>query len=214
MERKIIAEQCNIRKNNIPIEYDILNNNNSLSNKMDIFSIYFNKNKEKKYKIVLDTETTGFVGDIIQLAYIIVDNDNNIIEKVDDFIKDRIPTNKSTEIHLITTNDLREKGIEFTTSIKKFLSHLEQCKTFIGHNIAFDIKTILRNIRKFDINIVYENNVIYDIFEGINIVCTCTMSNKTKLETLYEKLNGKKFENAHNAMNDVIATFECYKKLT
>jgi len=216
MEKKIMDEQNNIRNNKIPIVYDVLENNNNTNNtnNNNLIIINFDKTKEKKYKIVLDTETTDFVGDIIQLAYIIVDENNNIIEKVNDFIKNRIPTNKSIEIHGITTEKLQKDGIEFNVSIAKFILHLSTCKDFIGHNISFDIKTIMRNIRKYNINILYNNEIVFNIFENINIICTCNLSNRTKLETLYEQLMGNKFNGAHDALNDVLATFECYKKLT
>jgi DNA polymerase III epsilon subunit-like protein len=216
LENKIITEQNNIRNDKMPIISDVLENNNNECFNNNIITLNYNTKipkNEKKLKMILDTETTDFVGDIIQLAYIIIDENDNIIAKINDFIKNRIPSQKSMEIHKITPEKLQKYGIEFEKSIKTFLEYLEKCDEFIGHNIAFDIKTIKRNIRKFHINIVNEDSVIYDIFENIKIVCTCKMSNRTNLETLFERLCGNKFINAHDAMNDVMATFECYKKL-
>jgi len=172
--------------------------------------------KEKDYYtynfMVLDTETTDFNGDVIQLSYIIVDKNYKIIKTINKYIKDRIPTKDTTIIHGITVEKLRNEGIDFYDVIKEFISDLNMVDYIVGHNIAYDFRIINNNLRKFDIKVITDGQINYNIFTIFKIKDTYTMTNK-KLEILYTDLFNKSIIGAHDALNDVLATFECYKKL-
>lgn len=183
---------------------------------MEQIIIYDNKNKYDKLIMVLDTETTDFTGDIIQLAWIIYNVDNHkIYKKYNKFVKDRIPTNKSILIHNISLEKLRNEGIEFFELMKEFISDLEKVDKIIGHNISFDVRIINNNLRKFNINIIdkYLKKKIINIFENNTIECTKKLSGGKSLENLYFSLSGEKILGAHDAMIDVETTLNCYIKI-
>lgn len=166
--------------------------------------------------MVLDTETTDFTGDIIQLAWIIYDLETNkIIKKSNIFVKDRIPTLKSQSVHNISLNKLRTDGVEFYQLMTEFVKDLEYINTIVGHNISFDLRMIINNLRKFNINIINgeTKNHISNIFDGYNIECTKKLSGGKSLEKLFFELFGEKFLGAHDAMVDVESTLACYIQL-
>ena len=70
-------------------------------------------------------------------------------------------------------------------------------------------------INIYGINIVNVNDKPkINIFEDLKIIDTLTLAKKKiKLEALYIELFGKGFSGAHNALNDVVATKDCYYKL-
>jgi DNA polymerase III epsilon subunit-like protein len=225
-EEKILLDQLSIRpKPNLDYilqadNIQILNNN--LSNKKNLVSstdIIYNMSLKNNSNLimVLDTETTDFVGDIIQLAWAIADVDKNykIIKKSNKFIKDRIPSTKSAKIHGIDVEKLRINGMDFFIVMKEFIKDLELVGKVVGHNIHFDLRMIINNMRKFCVNILTSKTKqhILNIFENVEIVCTKKLSNGKSLENLYLNLFGSKFSGAHDAMVDVESTLECYIEL-
>jgi DNA polymerase III epsilon subunit-like protein len=166
--------------------------------------------------MVLDTETTDFNGDIIQLAWIIYNLDTNqIIKKSNIYVKDRISTIKSQSIHNISLEKLRDEGVEFYQLMKEFIGDFKLIDTIVGHNISFDIRIIINNLRKFNINIIDFNTQkqISNIFDNYQIECTRKISGGKSLENLYLDLFSTNFLGAHNAMVDVESTLDCYLQL-
>jgi len=224
-EEKIQLDQLSIRPKpdlDYIIQTNSSNNNNKLytTNQLNKHkSIIYNNttNKLSNYIMILDTETTDFAGDIIQLAWIISNpNDEyKIIKKSNRFIKDRIPSIKSSKIHNISVDKLRTVGIDFYSVIKEFIADLETVNKIVGHNISFDLRMIVNNLRKFNINIYNDkiDKIILNIFDGHDIICTKKMSGGKSLENLYVELFGTKFMGAHDAMVDVESTLECYIQL-
>ncbi len=191
------------------------------NNKNIITQIKLEINKTNKIKnnlmMILDTETTDFNGDIIQLAYLIIDLDkeNKTIKTFNKIIKDRIPSTSSTKIHNITIHKIRNEGIDFIEIIKEFISDIAQVNIILGHNISFDLRIMINNLRKFSIQIVGENNlIINNFFSHLDIICTRKLSGGKSLENLHLELFGEKVSGAHDALNDVIATLNCYIELT
>jgi len=174
--------------------------------------ILFNK-KDKNNKLIFDTETSGFDNpDILQLAYIIIDENNNIIKKANYYIKNRISSVKAMKIHNITIDKLREFGKDFYTVINEFIIDLENVNTIIGHNLDFDIRVVLNNLRKYDIKIIINNIEEYNIFKYFIIYDTYKTS-KLALSKLYFNLFNSNINNAHDALGDVEATLKCYLQL-
>jgi len=185
---------------------NILTHNNSIKNIINL------ENNNKNYKMIIDTETTSFYGDIIQIAYFICDLNNKIIHKKNFFIKDRLSTYDSYLIHKIDFNK-SEKGNDFFVVISEFIKDLSLVNTVIGHNLKYDISVINRNIKKYDIIVVDKNkNIIYDVFDSKEKICTMNILKMT-LEKTYNSITNKKIIDAHDAFNDVEATFECYKSI-
>ena len=184
--------------------------------------------------MIFDTETNGLDAnsDILQIGYIISNTENVIIKKEKFYISNRVNLPQAFKINGITSEILNEKGIPFYDVISTFISDLNTCNKIIGHNISFDINKINDNIKKYVIPIYdIQNNLVLNIFNDKEIICTLKMyskyikninierkkNNLTKLSirlcSMFEYFFNHSFDNAHDALSDVIATFECYKKL-
>ena len=180
-----------------------------------INKIICNPLENRKNIIVLDTETSGFYNDVLQLAYVICDTKGKIIKTVNNFVKNRIPSIESTKIHGITKEKIKAEGIDFHKIIEELCKDLDTCEIIVGHNVQFDLNTLQNDIRTYGIHIVDNNgkNKI-NIFDSVKIIDTLTLAKKKiKLEQLYFELFHKKFNGAHDALNDVIATKDCYFNL-
>jgi DNA polymerase III epsilon subunit-like protein len=188
----------------------IINNeiNNTLYNEN---IINFNKNNNTN-TIIFDTETTDFNGDIIQIAYTIIDINNNIIKKQNYFIKDRISSIQSLKIHNITTEKIRAQGIDFYCVMNEFINDLQNTNTLVGHNLDFDIRIILNNLRKYEIKIINNNIEEYNLFKDFKIYDTYKKT-KLPLNKLYFNMFNTNIIDAHDASGDVNATLECYLEL-
>ena len=156
-----------------------------------------------------------------QLAYVICDINGNIIKQVNSYVKNRLPSTESIKIHGITLDKIKKEGKDFYLIIEELIKDIGTCETIVGHNLHYDLSTVQNDIRSYGINIIKEDKTpMLNIFENIKIVDTISLAGKKiKLEELYKELFNKKIIGAHNALNDVLATKECYfyllnKKLT
>jgi len=226
IEIMIKRDQNNLRLSNNPI------NLNTLEYKFDTSKIIIKSIKYIKYSddfisksinkdfiiplvIVLDTETSSFYNDILQIAYVICDKNGNIIKEVNNYVKNRLPSIESMKVHGITIDKIKKDGKDFYLIIEELMKDIGMCESIIGHNIQYDLSTIQNDIRNYGINIIKEDNSpMLNIFEYIKIIDTISLyGKKIKLEELYYHLFKKNIINAHNALVDVIATKECYFKL-
>jgi DNA polymerase-3 subunit epsilon len=181
-------------------------------NKNNDYKINFNK-KNINNTLIFDTETSGFDDiDIIQIAYIIINENNNIIKKQNYYIKDRISSIKAQKIHNITVDKLRKIGKDFFDVMNEFIMDLQNVNTIVGHNLDFDIRVVLNNLRKYDIKIIVNNNEEYELFKYFIIYDTYKKS-KVTLNKLYFDLFNDNINNAHDALSDVEATLKCYLEL-
>jgi DNA polymerase III epsilon subunit-like protein len=210
MEIMIKRDQNNYRASNNPLHIS------SLEYKFDVSKIIIKeimyKQDNKNYIIILDTETSSFYNDILQLAYVICDTSGNIIKQVNSFVKNRLPSTESIKIHGITLDKIKKDGKDFYLIIEELIQDISTCETIVGHNIHYDLSTIQNDIRSYGINIIKEDKTpMLNILENIKTVDTITLAGKKiKLEELYMELFNKKIIGAHNALNDVLATKECY----
>jgi hypothetical protein len=210
LDTKIQNDQQSIR--NYPsIDFNLLNNNNINNNNYITNSTTFNYQPGENF-MVLDTETADLNGDIIQLAYIIVDKNQKIIKTFNKYIKDRISTYESILIHNITIDTLRTKGEDFYCVLNEFIKDLETINYIVGHNVNYDLRAIINNLRKYDFNIKTSNKHNYNIFNQIKIFDTFLISKKS-LNNLYIELYNMPIVNAHDALADVMATYKCYIKI-
>jgi DNA polymerase III epsilon subunit-like protein len=181
--------------------------------------------------LFFDTETTGLprnwkapVTDLnnwprlVQLAYLLFDNNGNKISSGDHIIKPdgfAIP-NEASKIHGISTERANKDGIELLTVLKEFQSLINQAEHLVAHNMSFDEKIVgaefLRN--KMQDSIATKRKI-------------CTMHSTTnfckldgpygykwpKLSELHYKLFRTGFEEAHNAAVDINATAKCFWEL-
>jgi len=181
--------------------------------------------------LFFDTETTGLpqnwkapVSDtnnwprIVQIAWILSSQENGQLESKDFIIKPEgfsIPI-ESSDVHGITTEQAYEEGKDLLDVLDEFDRDLNKSNRLVAHNISFDEKVLgAEFIRK---------GVENDFFAKRRL---CTMQKSTDycklpgrygykwptLSELHNVLFGKGFEDAHNAMGDVIATEKCFWEL-
>ena len=181
--------------------------------------------------LFFDTETTGVPKDynapisdtrnwprIVQISWLVVSADKSIIRQEDHIIRPdgfTIPPEASA-IHGITQAKAMSQGEDLRTVINKFCADAKNARYVVGHNVSFDI-----NVTKCE---CYRLGV-QDPFAGKSILCTMTSSTNycripgyygykwPKLDELYMKLFGRHFQDAHNSLADIKATYECFWKL-
>lgn len=195
------------------------------------------KSPFENVRLYIDTETTGLPKDyqehytklenwpyIVQVALIIEDDNYGILAKRDIIVKPdgyTIPESASN-IHGITNE--KAKSGEKREDVFNYLDLiLNNTDIIIGHNASFDLNIIKAEIirTKGIDNALFEKKE-YSLIDTMRLgkdVCKIPRSyiygdyKYPKLNELYYKLFNKHFDNQHNAMADVEATYECYKEL-
>ena len=167
--------------------------------------------------IILDTETTGVPKDkyndwsecyIVQIAYIIISKDYQILSNKNYYIKDEKHKSCKTclNIHHISEELRNEQGIDIKEFLEIFKNDIikNNVKFIVSHGTDFDIGLIIQEC--------YRNEFNYDFLKNIKYF-------NTKLSSKYDKIRHlegsvKKYNlkieysgNAHDAMYD---TYLCY----
>lgn len=171
----------------------------------------FKRQKLEWDKMVLDIETDG--GDhILQVSYNIYDVHNTLIEQKNIYIYDGI---HSTPFYpTISPEDIIQFGLTPEKASEIIVNDINNVRIVIGHNVKqFDLVKIKKMITPLTIK---SDLLIQDtMLESTDIIKIKTFRGYKypKLIELYKFLFHKEFDNQHNAIDDVNATFECYKKL-
>lgn len=181
----------------------------------------FNKNKI----CIFDTETTNIPKNvkrnnifkhmnIIELGYIIVDNDLNILKEYNSLIKGNFKEKDiSTEITGITKEDTIKNGKSFEVVIKEFIKDIKDCSIIIAHNIFFDFKMILKELKYYN-----KKNYINIFLSKIRLCSYLDIFKKEinkkeiknyKLETIYNYLIKDNYIQTHRALDDVYMIYKC-----
>ncbi len=181
--------------------------------------------------LFFDTETTGLprnwkapVTDLdnwprlVQLAYLLYDNDGNKITGGDYIIRPEgftIPPGAS-KVHGITTERAISEGHPVREVLQEFSELMEESTHLVAHNFSFDEKIIGAEFLRNGIsNGVYSKRKICTMQSTIDF---CALPGRygykwPKLSELHYKLFGTHFEEAHNAACDITATARCFWKL-
>lgn len=182
--------------------------------------------------LFFDTETTGLPKNynapssdlenwscrLVQIAWIMADENkkpfamSNFIIKPDGF---EIPK-ESSDVHGITTEKALAEGHDLKKVMYYFLGAARCADKIVGHNISYDMHVagaeLIRTWGK-------------DYIESIPTICTmkssiefCAIPGKygnkfPKLQELHKKLFGSEFDDAHDAMADILATQKCFYEL-
>lgn len=193
------------------------------------FELDYSKFATKEcYYLFFDTETTGIPANynapmsdinnwprLVQLAWILCDEDGNIIEKETVIIKPRnfvIPQSASS-IHGISTERALNEGVDLKDALLNFSEKIKMSKVLVGHNISFDINIVGSELIRANLDCTVKNmKSICTMKSSVNF---CAISGYNgykwpKLEELYRKLFGKMFEDAHDALADISATHDCF----
>ncbi len=181
--------------------------------------------------LFFDTETTGLprnwkapVTDLnnwprmIQIAWILCDNDGNRIESKDYIVKPEnfvIPKDAS-RVHGISTERAIDEGKDLEIVLTEFNELIERSDYIVAHNINFDEKIVGAELLRKRIESSFNTKKKL-----------CTMKSSTnycgipgpyglkwpKLSELHIKLFGVDFEEAHDASVDINATEKCFWKM-
>jgi DNA polymerase III epsilon subunit-like protein len=191
--------------------------------------------------LILDTETNGLPlsynfdpdnlenwPNILQLAWQIYDEDFDLVKEQSFLVKPNglILNDEALELTHLTEQMLNDEGIDIKTVLNKLWYDISAAKIIVAHNIEFDLNVIksetLRN--NMELWIPYRSSIPND-FDQLNTFCTMTQTAEfvgisrgdgfkyPSLMELYQKLFVSKFDNAHDALEDVKATALCLKEL-
>jgi DNA polymerase III epsilon subunit-like protein len=186
--------------------------------------------------LFFDTETTGVPADfkapvtntdnwprLVQLAWILTSHTGEIIDIRDFVVRPdgfEIPQ-AATDVHGISNEYAKEKGVDLRNVIKAFAKDLAFCDKIIAHNMEFD-----KNIIGCEIYRLQQEMLLPIKTTTKEKVCTMLASVEfckipgfkngykwPKLKELYQKLFGVNFDGEHNALADITATVRCYFEL-
>jgi DNA polymerase III epsilon subunit-like protein len=181
-----------------------------------------------------DTETTGLPKNynapasdlknwprLVQLAYAVVDKDENMIGETNVIIKPdgfKIPK-EASEVHGITQERAMDEGIALSKALDEFYNCIKHCETLVAHNMSYDYPVMgaefIRNKTKYP---------------QLGITKICTKESSTDLcaipapwnekyfkwptlQELHQTLFKEGFDGAHDALVDVRAGLRCYLEL-
>lgn len=173
------------------------------------------------YALVIDVETTGLSpqkNQLLTLGLVLIDKNNNTIAKQEELI---IKPNKAFEISKIAMQinkiDIKnnfKNGITYEEVIIKLSEyHNYKYNCIIGHNLGFDIRFLQEYLQD-----EFQRFLCNSRFEHIDTMKMLKESKhykgkNCKLQTACDYYNIK-FDNAHNALSDCIATSRLFKQLS
>lgn len=181
--------------------------------------------------VIFDTETTGFplsnapLSDqpyVCQFAGVLLECDTKAktmkeLGRLDRIVKPEIliPL-ESTNVHGIT-NDMVADAPVFGDVVKDVLELFQSADVAVAHNISFDQQIIGIELQRLQLPTKFLPEQIFDTMKETRDVCQLPGKKGNfkypTLTELYVHLYGRGFENAHNAMGDVVATAQCLYKL-
>ncbi len=184
--------------------------------------------------LIFDLETTGLPQGsrsiietidkwprIIQIAWVILDEELLLVKKENFFIKipEKIPVSVS-KINGITNAKLEEFGRSPNTVFGSFINDLKVCDVLISHNLDFDAKVLevdlLRNNFPFQLQ---KKKMICTMLSGKNYFFSQPLmqSKYPKLTELFGKLYFNRIDisidEAHDAFADTLIAAKCFIKL-
>lgn len=206
----------------------------SEENTSDI-SLEFKESTTKKGEfLIFKTETTGLLSyknidpkdcDTneepypIQLTWLLLDEEFKAVSRGNHILKQdcHIPAIASN-IHGITTNKMKSKGIAPTKAYSDFISDLNQATDIIAHNLNFNSSIIkidfIRN--GLDINL-FNNKKTFCTMEDTTDIVKMEDDKYPKINELFGFLFYNRtdisFDEQHDAMNDTIITAKCFEHL-
>ena len=120
---------------------------------------------------------------------------------------------KSTELHGLTTEKLKQIGEPFSEVYLDFVKFIGPISTVVAYNANFDINVLRSEVLR--------NDCLPFDEEKYNVVCALKLAKGTsylkfpfKLQRVYYQLFGKEFDGAHNSLEDSVATGRVYHHIT
>jgi len=184
--------------------------------------------------LVFDCETTGLIPKytddindyphIVQLSWIVYDEEENKIKEKDYIIKHSYIPEESSKIHRITTQISQEKGEEMKYVLEQFIKDWNYCNMVIAHNLSFDMKMILAETQRLNLHINTKSKIYYCTMKNSIDLCKIEIKNNRKktfykypklyetFKTLYTKetIDESKL---HNSLADIYLCMICFYKM-
>lgn len=180
--------------------------------------------------IIFDTETTGFVSPslpladqphVCQFAALTLEVDmtaRKIREhgRLDRLIRPgvAIPP-EATRVHGITDAHVADAP-PFADSAEEILELFRQADVAVGHNLDFDRQVLEVELLRLQRNKNFLPDQRFDTMKICTDICRLPGKNGFKfprLDETYRHFFGEDFDNAHNALADVIATAKIFREL-
>ena len=183
--------------------------------------------------LIYDTETTGLPKDynapveqldnwprVVQIAWQLHDAKGKLMEAKSFIVKPdgfSIPYN-AEKIHGISNNYANTYGQDLKFVLEEFRIALEKAEFIAGHNIEFDNKVMGAEFLRAQLENFVAKKESIDTKDESTDFCALPGGRGgkfkwPKLEELHLKLFNSKFDEAHNAIADVIATTRCFLEL-
>jgi len=172
---------------------------------------------------ILDTETNGLPDkndyskvSMLELAYVIVDLDMNIIKEKNFIVKGKFKVPEIiTQLTGITKEMTNEKGRPLEYVAKEFYKDLKDCEFVVAHNLRFDYNVLKKELKT-------QKKYYVDEFCSKIQLCSLAMFRKElpkplirnhKLQTIYNHLNPEPFVQTHRALDDVHMIINSFNRL-
>ena len=155
-------------------------------------------------KLIFDVETTGVDVNkdrIVQIAWLEIDKDTKERKQFSVLINPGIHIPKeASDVHGIT--DAKVKNAKTFGQIAKSLKNVFENKILIGYNIlTFDLPILITEFERAKVDIKLSKRII-DVYRIQKNIKPQTLSG------VYKSFTGKDLDNAHDALSDVLATYE------
>lgn len=161
---------------------------------------------------------------VIQLSWAEYTSDGTLIDDtVHDYIlnPNDIHTITNTNIHGITIEDLRTKGVSWEFIIPQLKNSIQHSYKIVSHNIKFDLNVLSSELYRQEltdvIDMLCDIPTLYCTMEEGKYITNIKLSSgylkNPKLTELYKELFDKDLHTLHNSKYDVIHTAKCYFKM-
>lgn len=185
--------------------------------------------------LVLDTETTGLLPHdllqrdkyphIVQISFRVYDTSTKRHFARSFIVKPPIPIPpESTAVHGITNAIAAKEGLTLRETLLHLAIALEGCDEVVGHNLAFDVRVLERELEREGLVNVLSPNLAphYCTMIASRQLCRIPRIDKRtgrsywknpKLCELYTHLFGASVDGYHDAHVDTAVTLRCYLKM-
>ena len=170
--------------------------------------------------LFFDTETAGFNGPILQLAWILTDENGEVLEQRNTLINHSIEyeiNEKAFEVHGISKEMCEADGVDPFGEVLYLLAQMSRADRIIAHNLAFDWDMVAKDRIRYNItDPMPAHHKVFCTMKATTDICKIPHTNGRggykwpKLQELHNHLFAEDFDGAHNALADVKATARCF----
>jgi DNA polymerase-3 subunit epsilon len=173
--------------------------------------------------LFFDTETAGFNGPILQLAWILTDEKGEVLEQKKTLINHTIDYEiheGAAEIHGITKEMCISDGTSPIDELRSLLWIMSVADKVIAHNLSFDWDMVSKDRIRYSVGEpMPSHGKVFCTMKATTDICKLPHTNGRggykwpKLQELHVFLFGEEFDGAHDALADVKATAKCFFEL-